>query len=297
MSSLKSATMLQKVTIVGVGLIGGSFALGLKKAGLVNQVVGFGHNESSLQQAQALGVIDDYSLELAEAVAQSDLVVLAVPLGVMSQVMEKMAPWLSEHTLVTDAGSAKSSVIEAAKSILKPSQWAHFVPGHPIAGKEQSGVAAADANLFVNHRVILTPLPDTETKALQQVASLWQKLGAEVEYMQPSQHDEIFAATSHLPHMLAFSLVEMLNEHPELGDVFRYTAGGFRDFTRIASSDEVMWRDIGVHNSKAIAKWLKHYRQAIEELTTLIETQDKNGLYALFHEAKTARDKHIVDKS
>jgi len=286
---------LNKITIVGVGLIGGSFALGLKKANLAKEIVGFGRNETNLKKAVSLGVIDSYTDDINKAVADSDLVFLAVPLGAMQSSLEAMKPYLSAETIITDGGSSKSSVILAAQEVFGELPKS-FVPGHPIAGKEQSGVGAADADLYVDHRVILTPTQNTSENALATVTSLWASLGAKVESMTPMQHDEIFAATSHLPHLLAFALVDLLNEHEELGDVFQYTAGGFRDFTRIASSDAEMWRDIAVYNAEAIVKWLKNYGGAIQELTTLVENKDKDALYKLFSEAKQARDRHIVNR-
>ncbi len=294
MNDLKAASIatLSKITIIGVGLIGGSFAKGLKEKGLAKTVFGFGHNESNLQKAVALGVIDEYSTDLQKAVQDSDFIMLSVPLGVMKHLMEQMQPYLKKGVIITDAGSAKSSVIAAAQSAFG-SLPAHFVPGHPIAGKEKSGVDAADAALFVDHRVILTPTEQTDTDAVALVAQLWHALGANVESMSAQQHDEIFAATSHLPHLLAFSLVDMLNEHQELGNVFPYTAGGFRDFTRIASSDAIMWRDISVENSTAIVKWLKQYQASLSHLTEMVEKQDRDGLQQLFLGAKQARDKHI----
>jgi len=285
---------LNKITVIGVGLIGGSFAKGLKQAGLVGEVVGFGRNTKNLDKAIELGVIDSYTNDMKTAVADSDLVFLAVPLGAMQSSMELMKPYISEKTIVTDGGSAKSGVILSAQEVFGALPK-NFVPGHPIAGKEKSGVTAADEKLYVDHRVILTPTQSTNSSALQIVQNLWGALGANVEIMNAQQHDEIFAATSHLPHLLAFSLVDMLNEHEELGDVFKYTAGGFRDFTRIASSDAEMWRDISVYNSDAIAKWLKNYGEAVAELTKLVEAKDKESLYQLFHDAKKARDEHIVN--
>lgn len=283
---------LKKITIIGVGLIGGSFALGLRKAGLVEEVVGVGRNEHNLEKAIELGVINSYTNDMQAAVRDSDLVFLAVPLGAMQSTMQAIQPYLQTHTIITDGGSSKSSVVLAAQEVF--ADCANFVPGHPIAGKEQSGVTAAEADLYVNHRVILTPTAQTSNTALQTVKALWQAIGANVEQMKPQQHDEIFAATSHLPHLLAFALVDLLNEHEELGDVFQYTAGGFRDFTRIASSDAEMWRDIAVYNSDAIVKWLNHYSVTIQELAKLVETKDKEALFALFNAAKQARDKHIV---
>ncbi|HIE40247.1 MAG TPA: prephenate dehydrogenase/arogenate dehydrogenase family protein [Thiomicrorhabdus sp.] len=284
--------MLEKVTVMGVGLIGGSFAKGLKEAGLINTVFGFGKRELNLQKAVELGVIDAYSTDLQTAVQDSDLIMLSVPLSVMKGLMQEMKPYLKEGVIITDAGSAKSSVIQAAQSVFG-SLPERFVPGHPIAGKEKSGVEAADSKLFVAHRVILTPTEQTDARALALVTQLWQDLGANVESMSAQHHDEIFAATSHLPHLLAFSLVDMLNKHPELDRIFSYTAGGFRDFTRIASSDATMWRDISVENSTAIVKWLKEYQASLSQLTEMVEKQDSEGLQQLFLDAKQARDKHI----
>lgn len=284
---------LNKIVIVGVGLIGGSFAKGLKQAGLVNEMVGFGQNTDNLQKGIELGVIDSFTTDIAEAVADADLVFLAVPLGAMHSVLQQMKPYLSSDTIVTDGGSAKGEVIRSAEAVFGKLP-VNFVPGHPIAGKEKSGVTAADAELYVDHRVILTPTEITSVQALDTVKELWSALGANIEIMQAQQHDEIFAATSHLPHLLAFSLVDMLNEHKELGDVFQYTAGGFRDFTRIASSDATMWRDISLQNSEAIAKWLKEYVANISHLTELVESRDSEALFKIFTDAKKARDEHIA---
>lgn len=283
---------LNKITIIGVGLIGGSFAKGLKQAGLVKQVTGFGQNRANLQTAIELGVIDDYTTDMKTAVTHSDLIMLAVPLGVMESVLAELKPFIKPGVIITDAGSAKSSVIASVEKVFGQLPG-FFVPGHPIAGKEKSGVTAADPALYVNHRVILTPTENTDADALQVVTKLWQTLGANVESMSSAQHDDIFAATSHLPHLLAFSLVDMLDENSELGNVFPYTAGGFRDFTRIASSDATMWRDIALTNSTAIVKWLKNYQASIASLTEMIETEQGEQLFKLFEDAKSARDRHI----
>ncbi|MCF6298427.1 MAG: prephenate dehydrogenase/arogenate dehydrogenase family protein [Thiomicrorhabdus sp.] len=292
MQDVQSTALIPKVTVIGVGLIGGSFAKGIKEAGLAQTVFGFGHNEVNLKKAVALGVVDAYSTDMETAVKDSDFILLSVPLGVMKSLLLQMKPYLKKGVIITDAGSAKCSVIAAVQAVFGTVP-ANFVPGHPIAGKEKSGIEAADASLFVDHRVILTPIETTNADAIKQVTQLWQALGANVESMPAQQHDEIFAATSHLPHLLAFSLVDMLNEHEELGNVFPYTAGGFRDFTRIASSDATMWRDISIENSTAIVKWLKQYQTKITALTEMVENQDAKALQALFLDAKQARDKHI----
>jgi prephenate dehydrogenase len=285
----------KQLTVIGVGLIGGSMALKLRELDLVEQVVGYGQRESNLQKAIELNVIDRYSLDLSEAVKGSDLILLAVPLAAIAPIYAKIHPYLDASAIVTDVGSAKSSVIAEIENALGfcPAQ---FVPGHPIAGREKSGVEAAEANLYLNHRVILTPLESTNPVAVERVAGLWQALGANVSTMTARQHDEIFAATSHLPHMLAFALVDMLNEHPELGNVFQYTAGGFRDFTRIASSDATMWRDIAMQNGDAIVKWIQAYQLELTKLTELIEQKKADALHQLFYQAKLARDTHILNK-
>jgi len=288
-----SSVCLNKITIIGVGLIGGSFALGLKRAGLVKKVVGFGRNEEALKKGVELGVLDDYTLDMQTALDSSDLVFLAVPLGAMQAVLAQMKPFLADKTIITDGGSAKMSVIQSAEAVFGQLPT-NFVPGHPIAGKEKSGVEAADAHLYEQHRVILTPTEQTEQQAIQTVSDCWQAIGAEVSFLEPAYHDEVLAATSHLPHLLAYGLVDLLHEHEELGSVFQYTAGGFRDFTRIASSDAVMWRDIALYNKIAIAKWLKNYRNEIDHLIELVETEDADQLYELFQGAKNARNEHIL---
>lgn len=286
----------QRLTVIGVGLIGGSFALKLKQLGLVNEVVGCGRNQANLARAIELGVIDKAETDPTLAVAGAELVVLAVPLGSIAPIYQQIQPFLSHDTIVTDVGSAKASVITEIAGLLGECP-ANFVPGHPIAGRELSGVEAADSELYQQHRVILTPLSHTNTAAVTRVNQLWQAVGAQVSVMTANYHDEVFAATSHLPHMLAFALVDMLNDHPELGNVFQYTAGGFRDFTRIASSDAAMWRDIAIQNHSAILKWLEAYQAELNKLAQLLKTQNAAELEQLFTAAKTARDAHIVNRA
>ncbi|AEG31588.1 prephenate dehydrogenase [Thiomicrospira cyclica] len=287
---------LQRLTVIGVGLIGSSFALKLKQLGLVDEVVGCGRNRVNLIRAIELGVIDRAESDPTLAVADADLVLLAVPLGSIAPIYRRIQPYLSRNAIVTDVGSAKASVISEIAGLLGECP-ANFVPGHPIAGRERSGVEAADSELYQQHRVILTPLTHTNTEAITRVSQLWQAVGAQVSMMTASYHDEVFAATSHLPHLLAFALVDMLNEHPELGNVFQYTAGGFRDFTRIASSDAAMWRDIAIQNHSAILKWLEAYQAELDKLAELLNKQDATELHQLFTAAKTARDAHIVNRA
>lgn len=292
-----SLMKVEKITVVGVGLIGGSFAKGLKtkskELGLNYELTGFDPCVKSMEKAVELGVIDRYDASLQAAVSNADLVLLAVPLGAMTQVLQDIKPNIQPSTIITDAGSAKMSVVNAVKDVFGE-VLPTFVAGHPIAGKEKSGVEAACADLFIDHRVVLAPTKETSLEALSEVRKLWELLGACITEMAPDFHDEVFAATSHLPHLLAFSLVDMLNEHEELGNVFQYTAGGFRDFTRIASSDATMWRDIAMNNGPAIVKWLKNYQAEIDNLVELIEEKKSDALFELFRDAKTARDTHIV---
>ncbi|WFE68589.1 prephenate dehydrogenase/arogenate dehydrogenase family protein [Thiomicrospira sp. R3] len=285
----------QRLAVIGVGLIGGSFALKLKQLGLVGEVVGYGRNLENLEKAIQLGVIDYYEADLLAAVKDADLIVLAVPLASIAPIYAQIAQGLKPGAIVTDVGSAKFSVVKQVEFQLGY-QPSFFVPGHPIAGREKSGVEAVEADLYLNHRVILTPQDYTEAHAISMVESLWTAVGAQVTRMTAQYHDDVFAATSHLPHMLAFALVDMLNEHPELGNVFQYTAGGFRDFTRIASSDATMWRDIALQNSSAIVKWLAAYQVELSKLSHLIEKAQGEELYNLFFEAKAARGKHILNK-
>jgi len=284
--------MIKQLTIFGVGLIGGSLALALKKAGYCQQVVGCSRSAEHLQRAVDLGVIDSYTLDPAAAVKGADMILVAVPMGAMQRVFASIADHIEGNTVITDAGSAKASVVAAAKVAFGevPRQ---FVPAHPIAGREKSSVDAAVDDLYNNHKVILTPLKKTNPDAVQRVREMWQMAGAEVESLGVEQHDTVLAATSHLPHILAFSFVNTLAESVESEKIFRYVAGGFKDFSRIASSDPVMWRDICLENKEAILKALKDYQQNLSDLAELITDEDGDALYKTFAQAKTERDRHI----
>ncbi len=284
--------MIERLCIIGVGLIGGSLARALREAGACQEVVGAGRNVANLQTAKDLGVIDHFETDLARAVAGADMVVVCVPLGAMEEVFSRIKGQLEEHAVLTDAGSAKGSVIEAAQRA-----FGHipgfFVPGHPIAGTEQSGVEASFSSLYVDRRVILTPLPETNSNATDRVREMWQSAGAQVVSMDPVHHDAVLAATSHLPHVLAFSLVDTLSRLDETDEVFDYAAGGFRDFTRIASSDPVMWRDICVANSDAIQLMIEQYVADLQEVSKAIRNRDGQQLLDIFSRAKAARDRYI----
>jgi prephenate dehydrogenase len=282
--------VIRKLCVFGVGLIGGSLALALRRAGYCREVVGCSRSETHLARAVELGVIDAYSLEPAEAVQGADMVLLAVPLGAMEAVCRAMRDSLAPDAVITDVGSAKGSVVQAVNAAFGGIP-AGFVPGHPIAGTERSGVEAAFAELFQGRRVILTPLEGTRADALKKVRAMWEVAGAVVEEMSVAHHDEVLAATSHLPHLLAFGLVDSLARMGERDEIFRYAAGGFRDFTRIASSDPVMWRDICLANSEAILKVMKHYREDLDGITEAVKDGDGERLLEIFQRAKSARDR------
>jgi len=284
--------MIERLCVIGVGLIGGSLARALRDAGFCRQVVGAGRNPQHLQTAVDLGVIDRYETDLAMAVAGADMVLVAVPLGAMATVFGAIKGHLAEGAVVTDAGSAKGGVIEAVTQAFNGLPAA-FVPGHPIAGTEQSGVEASFAGLYKDRRVILTPLPETDGHAIDRVRDMWEAAGAHVVIMDPVHHDAVLAATSHLPHVLAYTLVESLDRLGDDGEVFDYAAGGFRDFTRIASSDPVMWRDICLANGDAIQLMIEHFVADLQELTTAIQNRDGQQLLELFTSAKAARDRYV----
>ena len=284
--------MIERLCVIGVGLIGGSLARALREADACREVVGAGRNPANLQTAIDLGVIDRYETDLARAVAGADMVLVSVPLGAMPAVFNAIRGYLSPHAVLTDAGSAKGGVIEAARQAFDGVP-AFFVPGHPIAGTEQSGVEASFAGLYKDRRVILTPLPETDVQATARVRDMWEVAGAEVVEMDPVHHDAVLAATSHLPHVLAYTLVESLTRLGDSGEVFEYAAGGFRDFTRIASSDPVMWRDICLANGDAIQLMIEHFVADLQELTEAIQNRDGQQLLDLFTSARDARDRYV----
>jgi len=278
-----------RLCIVGVGLIGGSLALALRRAGAVGEVVGTSRNEAHLRRAVELGVIDRYELASERAVEGADVVVLAVPLGAMTAVCRALRPGLGEEAVLTDVGSAKASVVASVEAAFGglPSG---FVPAHPIAGTERSGVEAAFPELFVHRRVILTPLESSSPVACQTVRGMWEQTGALVEETSVEHHDLVLAATSHLPHMLAFGLVDSLARLGDHDEIFRYAAGGFRDFTRIASSDPVMWRDVCLANREALLAMISRYQIDLRLIEEAIERSDGETLLEIFNRAKQARD-------
>lgn len=286
--------MTEQITVVGVGLIGGSFALALKEAGIDAQFVGYGRSADSLERAVERGIIDRYSVSLAEAVAGSTVILLATPVGANAKLLAELADAAPDGCVITDAGSVKQSVIDTARAALGSLE--HFVPAHPIAGTEHSGVEAGFASLFQGKRLIITPAEDTSAVAIAKVERLWEKTGAIVETMSAARHDKVFAATSHLPHVLAFTLVETLFRMEQKEELLRYASGGFSDFTRIASSDPVMWKDICLHNSDCILDAMASLQDGLAGLTNAIKQGDAEEIEKLFRIAKQTRDDKIVAK-
>ena len=284
--------MIQQLTIIGVGLIGGSLARALKQAEYCHEVVGCSRNAAELQKAVDLGVIDRYSTDIAEAVQGADVVLLAVPLGAMESCLRAMQGHLKAGAVITDVGSSKASVVAAAEAVFDPLP-AGFVPGHPIAGNERSGVEASFVELYQGRRVVLTPLESSSSEAVETVRAMWQQAGATVDEMGVEHHDQVLAATSHLPHMLAYGLVDTLVSMDESEEIFSLAAGGFRDFTRIASSDPVVWRDICLANQKALLDVLERYQADLENLTQLVRDSDGEALGEIFQRAKSARDRFV----
>lgn len=278
-----------RVVICGVGLIGGSFALALKKQGLVREVVGLGRSRASLEEALSLGIIDSIAEGWADALAGADLVLLAMPVGSMTAAMKEMAPHLEPQTLVTDAGSTKRDIVEGIYTHLK-ADLDRIVPAHPIAGAERSGASAATADLYQGRRIVLTPLAENSAEAVARIREAWTACGAEISEMSPQEHDRVFAAVSHLPHLLAFALVHDIAERANSDQLFGYAASGFRDFSRIASSHPEMWRDICIANRHALLAELDTYLSELAWVRALLSQGDGPALEKLFTDARDARN-------
>lgn len=281
--------LIKRLCIIGVGLIGGSLARALRQAEAVHEIVGVGRNKGRLEKAKDLGVIDAYSMDLEVAVHNADMVVMAVPVGSMEQIFKAIKPYMNERITVTDVGSTKGSVVHAAQQVFGQLST-NFVPGHPIAGTEKSGVEASIAELFQGHRVVLTPDPSTRTECTTKVRNMWKTCGAEVVEFSVEHHDDVLAATSHLPHMLAYALVDALAQGDDSREIFDFAAGGFKDFTRIASSDPVMWHDICLANQRSLVTVLRRFNTDLQRLAQAIQEGDSDFILQLFKHAKQARD-------
>jgi len=282
--------MMKKVCIIGIGLIGGSLAKAIKKTHQSEIVFGYGRDEERLERAQKGNLIDQYSKNMGEALDGANMVIIATPVGSYESILKEMKPHIVKDMVISDVGSTKVSVIEAVKAVFD-GVFDNFIPAHPIAGKEKSGFEVSDADLFVNKKVIITPLENNNPESIKILTKMWEEIGAEVDFMTPQSHDDLLGMTSHLPHMLAFSLVNYLvSQHPEASV---YAAGGFKDFSRIASGDAIMWRDICLHNRDAIIAHIKGYQESLNTLVEAIDSQNKDQLESLFREAKNTRDSWI----
>lgn len=279
----------KKIVVCGVGLIGGSFALAQKSAGGSVEVVGMGRSRKTLDEAVRLGVIDRAANDWKDALAGADMVLLAVPVGQMEEVMREFVPHLGPKTLVTDGGSTKQDVVAAAYRALGE-KVGQFVPGHPIAGAEKSGVAAASGSLYQGKRIVLTPLAENARASVDRVRAAWEACGATVSELSALDHDRTFAAVSHLPHLLAFTLVGEFSRRENSEQLFSFAAGGFRDFTRIASSHPEMWRDICVANRAALIEEVDAYLAELLRVRVMLAAADGAALAAMFGEARATRD-------
>jgi len=282
--------MINKITVIGIGLIGGSLAKAIKKNNLSKIVFGFGRDSNRLEEAQKANIIDQFSTNLKEAVSDSDIVVIATPVGSFKEILSEIKPFLTDKILITDVGSTKTNIVSIVKQIL--GEYSNFfVPAHPIAGKEKSGFESSESSLFNNKKVIITPLETNSAESINLIQKMWEGTGADVDFMSPESHDELLGMTSHLPHMLAFSLVNYLISKNPSASI--YAAGGFKDFSRIASGDAVMWRDICIQNKNQIIDHIKGYQKTLNSLVDAIENENSDELDLLFTKAKKTRDSWV----
>jgi len=290
--SVVAPTRIDTLLVVGLGLIGGSLAAALRGQGFARRFTAFNRSRASLEFALSAGIIDAAPATLEEAIAEADLIVVGVPTLTVARVFEAIRDHARSGTVITDVASVKGSVIAAAEAVFGQVPGT-LVPGHPIAGAEKSGVEAARADLFRRHRVILTPLADTDSDALSLVDDMWRLTGADVVHMDVNEHDRVLAMTSHLPHVLAFALVDTLARQPSSDEVFRFAAGGFRDFTRIASSDVVMWRDIALANREALLVAIDSFTQGLSGLRAAVASGDAEAIEHTFASARRARERYL----
>lgn len=292
------ATLLfNRIAIIGVGLMGASLALALRRQGAVQELVGVSRTAATAARALELGVVDRCADTPRAAVQDADVVVIATPVQSLPEVLRNIGDQVAANTLITDVGSVKGYVVRQARSVLDPRVMRNFVPGHPIAGTERSGVDAAFAELYDNHHVVLTPVEETDPRAVDRAKRMWEAVGADVVQMAVEEHDSILAATSHLPHVIAYALVGYLADDPRASRMFELAAGGFYDFTRIASSDPTMWRDICLTNAQCLATALEGFQQRIAGFVQAIQSGEGERLMALFERAKQARDTGLERKN
>jgi prephenate dehydrogenase len=280
--------MFNRVVIIGAGLIGGSFALALKQAGAARHIVGLGRSPEAMARALELGIIDEIATNPEDAMRGAELVLIAAPVAQTAPILASLLPHLEAHTIVTDAGSTKSDVVAAARSVLGE-RIGQFVPGHPIAGSEANGPDAATALLYCGKKTVLTPLPENLDADVEKVAAAWRACGAIIHRLTAEEHDRVFAAVSHLPHLLAFALVDDIAAKPHADQLFRYAASGFRDFTRIAGSSPEMWRDISLANRDALLGELDAYLAQLATMRAMLAAGDGAALESVYANAQRAR--------
>jgi len=283
-----------RLCIIGIGLIGGSIARAARAQGLCREVVAYGREKNlpNMQLAKQLGVIDQFYTDIAAALQNTDYVIVATPVGSMRAIFEQIKPYWNPDTLYSDAGSTKGSVVSALEAVFG-SVPPNFVLAHPIAGAERSGVDASTVDLFVNRRLILTPLESTDQQALAKISLFWEKIGSSVSVMSVEHHDTVLAATSHLPHILAFALVGLLGRKDEQREIFKYAAGGFRDFSRIASSDPTMWQDICLANKQEIVPLIRQFQAELSKIEQLLVDDQAAQLFETFTYARNARQRFL----
>ena len=282
--------MINKITIIGVGLIGGSLAKAIKENNLAKVVFGYGRDLNRLEKAQKANVIDKFSTNLKDAINDSDIVIIATPVGSFKEILIEIKPFLTSKIVISDVGSTKTNIALIVSQTLGDYSN-YFIPAHPIAGKEKSGFEASESNLFNNRKVIITPLETSSPDSINLIQKMWEGTGADVDFMSPESHDELLGMTSHLPHMLAFSLVNYLISKNPSASI--YAAGGFKDFSRIASGDAVMWRDICIQNKDQIISHIKGYQKTLNSLVDAIENENSDELDLLFTSAKKTRDSWV----
>ena len=279
--------MINKITIIGVGLIGGSLALALKERNLAKAVFGYGRDQTRLEEAQKSNVIDAFSTNIKEAIDEANIVVIATPVGTFKDILHQIEPLISSNVIITDVGSTKSDIVNIVNDVLKDNSSC-FIPAHPIAGKERSGFEVSDSKLYDGKKVIITPQETNSPESIDVIDQMWKNVGADVDFMSAESHDNLLGMTSHLPHMLAFSLVNYLVDQNPNASI--YAGGGFKDFSRIASGDAIMWRDICLQNKNQIMNHLKGYQSTLDDLLEAINDEDSEKLGQLFTTAKKTRD-------
>ena len=282
--------MINKITIIGVGLIGGSLAKAIKENNLAKVVFGYGRDLNRLEKAKKANVIDQFSTNLKDAINDSDIVIIATPVGSFQEILSEIKPFLTSKIVISDVGSTKTNIASIVSQTLGDYSN-YFIPAHPIAGKEKSGFEASESNLFNNRKVIITPLETSSPDSINLIQKMWEGTGADVDFMSPESHDELLGMTSHLPHMLAFSLVNYLISKNPSASI--YAAGGFKDFSRIASGDAVMWRDICIQNKDQIIDHIRGYQKTLNSLVDAIENENSDELDLLFTSAKKTRDSWV----